>query len=320
MIADRIQSFCIIGVGAHARNKIIPALLANNQLVVGLVSTQSPSLLPSSPVFTTIDSALEALPKHTVFIVSTPPSLHFHQVRLLVMAGRNVIVEKPAFISGSDSLEIAAICKANGTFVVEGFMHRHTELYKRFLAYWFFHRHQIQTMDAIFCIPDFPANTFRQNRAIESSCLYDMGCYALSLLTDLMLPLTNLRIVHVSQLHNVFEKISIFGEIDGIVISIQIGSSFAYQNTIELRTRDGTTAQFSPFFYGRPGERLITLSTLGSLKRESMVENNAYESMFLVPRSQWLLDQVARSANMTVVATCLENLGKDLLLLSQSEL
>ena len=51
-----------------------------------------------------------------------------------------------------------------------------------------------------------------------------------------------------------------------------------------------------------------------------MVENNAYESMFLVPRSQWLLDQVARSANMTVVATCLENLGKDLLLLSQSEL
>ena len=320
MIADTIQSFCIIGVGAHARNKIIPALLANNQLVVGLVSTQSPSLLPSSPVFTTIESALEALPNHTVFIVSTPPSLHLHQVRELVMAGRNVIVEKPAFISGRDSLEIASICKAKGTFVVEGFMHRHTKLYKRFLAYWFFHRHQIQTMDARFRIPDFPANTFRQDRAIESSCLYDMGCYALSLLTDLMLPLTNLRIVRISQFPNGFENISILGELDGINISIQIGSSSVYQNTIELRTHDGTTAQFSPFFYGRPSERLITLSTLGGIKRETMIEDNAFQSMFLVPRSQWLFDQAARSASMTDVATCLENLGEELFLFRRSNL
>ena len=147
-----------------------------------------------------------------------------------------------------------------------------------------------------------------------------MGCYALSLLTDLMLPLTNLRIVHVSQLHNVFEKISIFGELDGIAISIQIGSSSAYQNTIELRTHDGTTAQFSPFFYGRPSERLITLSTLGGIKRETVIEDNAFQSMFLVPRSQWLFDQAARSASMTDVATCLENLGEELLLFRRSNL
>ena len=135
-----------------------------------------------------------------------------------------------------------------------------------------------------------------------------------------MLPLTNLRIVHVSQLHSVFEKISILGEIDGIVISIQIGSSTVYQNTIELRTHDGTTARFSPFFYGRPSERLITLSSLGGIKSETLIENNAYETMFLVPRSRWLMDQVDRSASIVEVATCLEKLGKELLFFRQSEL
>jgi hypothetical protein len=35
--------------------------------------------------------------------------------------------------------------------------------------------------------------------------------------------------------------------------------------------------------------------------------------MFAVPRSQWLLDQAARFAQMTEVATSLEALGRDLL-------
>ena len=317
MIAEMSQRYCVVGVGGHARNKLIPALLANDQQVVGLVSTQSLGLLPCGPVFDNIDSALLALPTDTVFIISTPPALHFEQVKSAVEAGRDVIVEKPAFVSARDAREIAAICQVQGTIVVEGLMHRHTALYQRFVEYWVTHRNRIDAMDAVFLIPEVPPGTFRQESSIASSCLYDMGCYAISLLADLLLPLADLRIVHLSRVGLGLEEISICGVLDGVMISIKIGIAANYKNVIELRTHDGETAQFFPFFYGRPGERCITLGSTGIITKESMVELDAFQAMFQVPRLQWLADQAARSIRMIAVATSLEELGHELLAFRQ---
>ncbi len=313
------QRYCVVGVGLHARNKLIPALLANDQQVVGLVSTQSPSLLPCGPVFENIDSALLALPTDTVFIIATPPALHLQQVRSAVEAGRDVIVEKPAFISAEDARQIAAICQVQGTIVVEGLMHRHTALYRRFVEYWVMHRNRIDALDAVFLIPEVPPGTFRQESLIASSCLYDMGCYVISLLADLLLPLADLRLVHLSHFGQGLEEISICGVLDGVKISIKIGVAATYQNVIGLRTRDAVTARFLPFFYGRPGERWVTVGSFGKIKKEVLVEVNAFQAMFLVPRSQWLADQAARSASMIAVATCLEALGHELLAFRQHQ-
>jgi len=313
------QRYCVVGVGGHARNKLIPALLANDQQVVGLVSTQSPDFLPCAPVFDKIDSALLALPSDTVFVIATPPALHFEQVRSAVDAGRDVIVEKPAFVLADDARKIASICKAQGTIVVEGLMHRHTSLYRRFVEYWFIHRNRIDAMDAVFLIPELPPGTFRQGSSIASSCLNDMGCYVISLLAELLLPLADLRLVHLSHFGQGLEKISICGVLDGVKISIKIGVAATYQNVIELQTRDGEIARFLPFFYGRPGKRWITVGSHTSIKKEVLVDVNAFQVMFRVPRLQWLADQAARSARMIAVATCLEALGHELLAFRQNQ-
>ena len=314
MIAEMCKRYCVVGLGGHAKNKLIPALWANHQQVVGLVSSQSPDLLPCGPVFDNIDSALEALPTDTVFIIATPPALHFEQARCAVEAGRDVIVEKPAFVSADDAREIAAICQVQGTIVVEGLMHRHTALYRRFIEYWDTNRSRIKAMDAVFLIPEAPPGTFRQESAIASSCLYDMGCYVISLLAELQLPLAYLRLVHVSHIRQGLEEISIFGVLDGVKISIRIGVAAIYQNVIELRTHDGETAHFYPFFYGRTGERWFSLGCRGIYKKEALLEVDAFQAMFAVPRSRWLVDQAARSARMIAVATSLDALGHELLL------
>jgi len=317
VIAEMSQRYCVVGVGGHARNKLIPALLANDQQVVGLVSTQSPDLLPWGPVFDNISPAMVALPTDTVFIIATPPALHFEQVRSAVEAGRDVIVEKPAFVSAHDAREIAAICHDQGTVVVEGLMHRHTTLYRRFIEYWGTYRNRIDALDAVFLIPEVPLGTFRQESSIASSCLYDMGSYAISLLADLLLPLADLRLVHVSHLGQELEEISICGVLDGVKISIKIGVAVTYQNVIELRTHGGEAALFRPFFYGRSGEKCIMISSHGTIKKEALVEVDAFQAMFVVPRSQWLADQAARSARMIAVATSLEALGHELLVFRQ---
>jgi len=305
------QSCCVVGVGAHARNKLIPALLANGQQIVGLVSSQSPESLPGGPVFGSIDAALQGLPADTVFIIATPPSLHFEQVQRAIKAGRDVIVEKPAFVSARETREIAALAKDQGVVVVEGFMHRYTLLYRRFLDYWNAHRQRIMALEAVFLIPGVPPGTFRQESSVASSCLYDMGCYAISLLADVRLPLQGLQLLQVSQSGQAHEEVHIGGVLDGVEISIRIGVAPSYQNLVALRTRDDETARFGPFFYGRPGEKWITLDSRGTMEKELLEDGDAFQTMFAVPRSQWLVDQAARFAQMTAVAACLEGLGRD---------
>ncbi len=306
--------YCVVGIGGHARNKLIPAILANNQKVVGLVSTKAREFLPFEPVFANLDSALEELPHDTIFVISTPPAMHFEQVQRVLLDGRDVVVEKPAFVSANDSSKIYAICQEKGNIVVEGMMHRHTMLYKRLAEYWFNNRNRIVSIDAVFLIPEMPSDTFRHNSEITSSCLFDMGCYAISLLSDLSLPLDSLRISHISNFSINSEVITIIGMVDDVKISIRIGLSDNYRNVVELRTSDNETAHFWPFFYGRPGFRHVSFTSNGKVYNELIEEGNAFQAMFAIPRSEWLSNQVIRSKHMIEVATSLELLSHELVL------
>ena len=73
-------------------------------------------------------------------------------------------------------------------------MHRHTGLYHRLLTSWREEGAAIVAIDAAFLIPEMPAGTFRQRADIACSSLYDIGCYAISLLADLGLPLQALKL------------------------------------------------------------------------------------------------------------------------------
>lgn len=313
--AELWQRYCVVGIGRHARTKIIPALQANGQQVVGLVSTKSSRLLPYDTVFNSIESALEVLPADTVFIIATPPSVHFEQVCAVLEVGRDVIVEKPAFVTASEAREIATLCQEQGVVIVESLMHRYTSLYRRLMEYWNTHRNRIESINTEFLIPEMPVGTFRQESAITSSCLYDMGCYVISLLADFKLPLDGLQLKQVSHLGQEQEEVNIGGVLDGVDISIRIGMASTYQNFVELRTCDGETTRFWPFFYGRPGERWVSYEFRGAIEKEVLEDGDAFQSMFKLPREHWLADQVERSAQMIEVTTSLEVLGQDLLAL-----
>ena len=39
-MSGRWERFCVVGVGSHARNRLIPAIRANGQILVGVVLTR----------------------------------------------------------------------------------------------------------------------------------------------------------------------------------------------------------------------------------------------------------------------------------------
>ena len=83
MSQGAFRSFCVVGLGNHALTKIIPAIHANNQRLVAVVTSQASKGGLDVPAFENVHQALVALPPDTVFYVSTPPDLHFEQAARL---------------------------------------------------------------------------------------------------------------------------------------------------------------------------------------------------------------------------------------------
>jgi hypothetical protein len=307
----RFQRFCIVGLGNHARTKLIPALTANGQEIAGLVTRGDG--MQGVFRFPNVDEAIAALPQDTVFVIATPPTMHSAQAILAIRAGRDVIVEKPAFVTEQEAQDCVAEASRQGSILVEGFMHRHTQLYRRLVEFWHARRSSMKAIEATFLIPEMPAGTFRQEPDVACSGLYDVGAYPLSLLSDLDLPLQDLRIDAVDfPGDQAREAVHLAGVLGEIRRDIRIGVNAAYANRVSLHTAGGAVAEFSPFFYGRPGDRTISQSIGPDTTSETIRDLDAFQEMFAVPRNIWQESQAIRSMRMIDVAAALERLGASL--------
>jgi|GEM_PF-5274194 len=312
MAETRVNRFCIVGPGGHALTKLIPAIEANGQQVVGLVSSRPAETFPGRPVFARLEEAIDALPADTAFVVASPPAAHFDQAATVLTAGRDLFLEKPAFVTEGEAQAIADLCRGETVFV-EAFMHRYTRLHARAVDAYSADRGRIATIGMDFLIPQMPGGTFRQRPEIDASSLYDMGCYPLSLLADFDLPLDGLALDGVECAGDPFhEQVRLSGEADGIRVELRIGVADSYANRLRLEMTDGATIGFEPFFYGRPGDRTITTTGAGQNAAEIVTEDNAFEAMFARPREAWLTDQDDRLNRTIRITRTLERLGRDL--------
>jgi Oxidoreductase family, NAD-binding Rossmann fold len=298
----------MVGLGNHARTKLIPAIEANGQTLVALVTRQPLGSPPNVPVFAELQLALSALPKDTAIVIASPPILHYPQALVAVNAGFDVIVEKPAFVTAAEVREISEICSARGIVLIEAFMQRYTRLYCRILD--FIKSNSVCRLDLAFIIPALPTGTFRDRNALDSSGLYDMGCYILSMLSDLDLNMDNLHIVGVENAGTAQESVDLAGTLDGIALTARIGVGPHYRNCATVVLANGLQTEFYPVFYGRAGARHIG--------DETFYDGNAFEAMFSIPREQWRADQDLRLARIATVTAKLETLGAQLLLLRSS--
>lgn len=296
------EKVCVVGLGAHARTKLIPALEVNGQEIAAVVSSQTGDPWRR---FARLEDAVVALPKDVVFLVASPPAVHAAQARTILDSGHDLILEKPAFATEADTAELCALAQARGAVLLEAFMYRYTDAYARLLDHW--RAGGIAALESKFLIPDVRGGTFREGQDIASSSLFDIGCYPISLLTDLGLdPKLELSEIHHAGIID-HERLRLQNASGPVAIDIEIGRGGAYENWVRLTGRDGAVFQLAPFFYGRKGDK-----TLSGAQSEVFADANAFERMFSLGRAELLAGQPARFARMIAAAAALEALGRDL--------
>lgn len=305
------RRFCVVGVGGHARSKLIPAIEANGQQLVGVV-TRGNSDAVEAPAFSSLDQAVASLPPDTAFIIASPPCAHASQAVLVLEAGRDVLVEKPAFVRADEAEAAIAAAAGTGAVLVEGFMNRHTRTHRRFIEEWASDRPE--AVQLTFTIPEAPAGTFRYDSAIGSSNLYDIGSYWLAALLDAGVPLDGVALESVDHAGQPGkERLHLGGDLGGVAAHATIGIDDGYVNKLTLVRADGERVAFEPFVYGRPGgRRIVHTASDGTETVEHVEDVNAFAAMFAVPRERWLADQPARLARMLELTRQLERLGRSL--------
>jgi predicted dehydrogenase len=307
MTADRWQRFCVVGVGHHARTKLIPAIQANGQTLVGIVSRRAAAEM-GAPRFASVAEAVAALPSDTAFIIASPPTVHYAQAMRALEAGRDVVIEKPAFVTTAEADRAVRVAESSGALVVEGFMNRQTATHRLFLDEW--SAGPLQAIECSFTLPSVPEGTFRSDMDLGASSLYDVASYVLSALIDAGADLDRVQLdrVDYAGLPDK-ERLHLSGKVNEANFSSVTGVAACYENVMRLIRADGTEVAFTPFVYGRPGPRRIWRRQDGKESETAIEDVNAFETMLAKPLQEWRETAVARGRSMIQLTRHLERLG-----------
>jgi hypothetical protein len=304
------EGVCVVGLGNHAKNKLIPGLEASGRKVLGVVSRNPPVAISGVQKFLTITDAVSCLPKTTLFVIATPPNFHYVQVKEAIEAGRDVFVEKPAFLSHKESVKLCKLAFKHNVVLLEMLMYLENNSVQQIIDELQCASGLLKNIECQFLIPSVPPGTFRNESNLGNSLLSDMACYPLSLLAIAGYDLSNFVLV----VDNIGTKqnpiFCIKGNSQQTNIHIRVGLSDHYRNEVKLSFEDDRQVSCEPFFYGREGYRKLTKVTRSKTLIDKVHETNAYERMFIRKRSEWLLTQRSRCDALCLVSDSLEKLAR----------
>ena len=296
------QGVCLVGLGNHAQTKIIPALKLSGKEISAVVSRKNNDKINLYRNFSDLDNALTNLPSSTLFILTTPPSEHFDQALKILNSGFDVMIEKPGILS-IDNLELLkAVADKNKLVLIEMLMYLENKTAQDLKKIILQNLNKIIEINSTFLIPDIPKNTFRDEFSLERSLLSDIGCYPLSFLSFCGIPLQTISARRLNQQNKLLPTFNLFGKFQQIKLNSLVGCAQNYENFIQVIYNNNSSIKYSPFFYGRKGEKKIILESRNKIIEKGVIESNGFELMFKKNRSEWLATQKIRFEMMRPVA------------------
>ncbi|OUM41707.1 Gfo/Idh/MocA family protein [Arthrobacter sedimenti] len=122
-----------------------------------------------------------------VVYVATPYATHHSLARTALLAGKHVVVEKPATLNAAEMADLIQLAQATGAFLIEAMWMKFNPAYRelrRLLADGLIG--EVRSVRASFGIP-FPRDeSSRWNAELHGSALLDQGIYPITLARDVL--------------------------------------------------------------------------------------------------------------------------------------
>lgn len=272
------KKFCIVGIGKHAYDNIIPALEKKNYNILGLVSRKPKIFNRKYRVFKNLDLAIKNLHADTIFVLCTPPRTHFDLIKKLVKNKKNVLVEKPICVNQLQVKNLFHLFLRKNFFFYEMYMCQFTYSYKRALNYVINHYSRIKGIEFKFCLPSYPDNTFRNSKNFYDNCLYDIGCYIINFTLNINNKIRHVKLIDLSYNKETVSNIIFSFALNHIQVKASIGLSKKYENYIKFKEYSGNEIFFDKVFYGKSVNKEIRNYNLKS--KSHFTDVNGYETMF----------------------------------------
>ena len=270
----RNRKICIVGYGEHVKNTIIPSLNLKKKNIKIITRKKNCSFFS----FPDIKSATKQLTKDYIFFNSTPPKDHFITSKLILNSGFNLIVEKPLCTHLKQLRHLHQIARKNRVIIFESMMFFYSKqftLLKKILK-----RKDIKEININFSIPRVRKNTFRTEKNLESSILYDMGCYPFSLISYFRFNSNNYKVFYKTKNKRLsFIKTTFLSK--KIKFQVIIAIYKTYQNYVQIIFKNNSQYYLDYFFYGKTIQKNNYF--LSSSKRKNLIkinEKNLFKSIF----------------------------------------
>lgn len=176
------------GIGAHARKRILPALVACPATVLAGITTRDQSVANdvaatySCPIWTSPEAMLASGEVDAVYL-ATPIGLHVAQGKAALRAGKHLWCEKSLAADLAGALELIDLSRRMDLSVCEAFMYSYHPQFERIRAI-VAGQHALGRLFSItsrFSMPQLDRPGFRNTRALGGGALLDLACYPVSL-------------------------------------------------------------------------------------------------------------------------------------------
>ena len=249
------NNFCIVGLGKHSLNKLIPAINLSHGNLIAVVTSRKIHF-KNIQIFKNLKLALKNLDKSTIIVLCAPPDIRANQIILCIKSSFSVISEKPILLSNKKLDLTYKLLKEKKLFLFENYMYMYSYSFEKFHSFFLKNEKKIKKVKVNFTIPNFPINTFRSKYQIEWNIISDIACYPISLINFLKFQLKTIETKIISKPK---KNLKILISTKNLVFDISVGLGTSYKNylSIYLNSHKYDLVKFNYFFYGNNKKKKI---------------------------------------------------------------
>lgn len=238
------------GLGKHACNRILPALLSSRELSLIGVCSRSKKKVKEVAQRWNCNGWIEPNEmlnntKINVIYIASPIGVHFKMAMQALEAGKNVWCEKPLTCNYEETKKLVKFAKRNKRMLTEAFMYLYHPQFKKVKK--FINDANTGKIHSIICrfgIPILQDPGFRNDSNLGGGAFWDVGSYLVSAIIALM-PDQNPHILFSEINKKVNFPVDTNGRTllrfsNGTTAYLEWGTGIGYKNEIDIWSQSGS--------------------------------------------------------------------------------